>query len=352
MPLPTITPLRTRILLRSWPLAALLLAAAGPARAVERVDIAWPTPSRAWEQGRDIEAFIQPTVSGNPESGLFGCVRSSGLQFHEGLDIKPVRRDARGEALDEVTAAMGGIVQHINTRPGDSSYGRYVVLEHPDATPAVYTLYAHLARVDAGLRVGARVEKGATLGIMGRSAGGYAIPRERAHLHFEIGLRLTDDFQSWYVWRKFGSPNQHGVWNGMNLLGLDPLDFLRQWRARRVDNFHQYLDRLRPAVKVRVVTGRTPDFIRRYRSLLTKPVPLGMVGGWEVEFSATGLPIRWTPLAPSEVAGLRAGSVQLLEVDAALARAHRCRELVRSRRGGYVTGPDLDTILQLIFGLR
>ncbi len=323
-----------------------------PLLRAQRVDIAWPTPSTVWEEGRGIEAFVQPTVSGEPESGLFGCVRGNRLQFHEGLDIRPVRRDKGGEALDAVTAAMDGIVRHINTKPGDSSYGRYVVLEHTDLKPAVYTLYAHLARVNAGLRPGLRVAQGRRLGVMGRSAGGYAIPRERSHLHFEIGLRATDDFQGWYASRKFGSPNQHGVWNGMNLLGFDPLDFLRQWRARRVDDFQQYLDRMKAAVRVRVVTSRVPDFITRYPSLLENPLPPGPVGGWEVRFNSTGLPFSWTPLTPAQVAGQGAGSVRLLAVDAALARGYRCKTLVRPRRGGYVTGPDLDTVLQQIFGLR
>jgi len=338
--------------MKSFPLPALLLLLAVPLSA-QRISIAWPTPSRAWEQGQGPEAFVQPTVSGKVESGLFGCVRSNGLQFHEGLDIRPVRRDSRGEALDPVTAAMAGVVRHINSRPGDSSYGRYVVLEHPDLQPAVYTLYAHLAKVDAGLRVGARVAQGGVLGIMGRSAGGYAIPRERAHLHFEIGLRLTDSFQPWYTWRKFGSPNQHGNWNGMNLVGLDPLEFLNEWRARRVDNFEQHLARQRAAVRVRVVTARTPDFITRYPALLTKPMPVGMIGGWEVAFNAFGLPFAWTPLTRAEVGAARANSVQLREVDAALNRAVRCKTLVKPGRGGaHVTGPDLDTVLQLLFGLR
>ena len=48
-----------------------------------------------------------------------------------------------------------------------------------------------------------------------------AIPRDRAHLHYEIGFMMTQAFQPWYTWRKFGSPNEHGVWNGMNLMGID-----------------------------------------------------------------------------------------------------------------------------------
>ncbi len=322
-----------------------------PCAHAQRVEISWPTPSKAWERGSDYKSWAQPTVSGDPRSGLWGSVRSSGTQFHEGLDIKPVGRDRNGEATDSVSAAMDGVVRHINTKPGDSSYGRYVVLEHPGFSPAVYTLYAHLAKVEPGLRAGLSVSRGQRLGIMGRSAGGYAIPKERAHLHFEIGLRLTDDFASWFTWKKFGSPNQHGIWNGMNLMGINPQDFLDQWRRRRVDNFAQYFSGLDSAVRVRVVTTRTPDFIRRYPALLKKPID-GLVGGWEVQCDVTGLPFTWTPLSPRDVAGKRPGTVEIVAMDNAALRSFRGKTLVRTRNGHHTPGPDLNTMLQLVFGLR
>src|SRR3954466_806033 len=122
---------------------AVLFFAAGFARAAERVDIVWPTPNPAWAEGKPIGDFLQHAGSGDPESGKFGGVRSGGSQFHEGIDIKCVSRDRHGEPTDAVFAAMDGVVRHINASAGDSSYGRYIVLEHPQATPAVYTLYAH-----------------------------------------------------------------------------------------------------------------------------------------------------------------------------------------------------------------
>lgn len=323
-----------------------------PFASAQRIEFSWPTPNRAWEQGRGYEAWVQPTVSGEPESGLFGCVRSSGTQFHEGIDLRPVGRDSRREPTDKVTAAMDGVVRHVNTRAGDSSYGRYIVLEHPGLTPAVYTLYGHLARVEPGLRPGQSVPRGQVLGTMGRSAGGYAIPPDRAHLHFEIGLMMTQNFASWYAWKKFGSPNEHGPWNGMNLMGLDPQDFLRQWRNRKVDNFSEYLDRLRPVVRVRVATSRVPDFISRYPSLLRRPMPAGLVAGWEVECNATGLPFAWTPLTPAEVAGMRGSPVQIVAVESALVRAYRCKSLVKPRGSGWVPGADLTIMLQQVFGIR
>jgi murein DD-endopeptidase MepM/ murein hydrolase activator NlpD len=317
----------------------------------QRVEISWPTPNPAWERGQSYESWVQPTVSGEARSGLWGSVRSSGTQFHEGLDIKPVGRDRHGEATDPVFAAMDGVVRHVNTRAGESSYGRYIVLEHPGLSPAVYTLYAHLARVEPGVAPGVTVRRGQRLGIMGRSAGGYAIPKNRAHLHFEIGLRLTDDFASWFTWKKFGSPNQHGVWNGMNLMGIDPRDFLDQWRRGRVRNFDEYFARRDSAVRLRVVTTRVPDFIRRYPALLKRPID-GLVGGWEVQCDVTGLPFSWTPLSPAEVAGRRAGSVEIVAIDRPALRAFRGKDLIRTRGGRHSPGPDLTTMLQLVFGLR
>jgi murein DD-endopeptidase MepM/ murein hydrolase activator NlpD len=278
-------------------------------------------------------------------------VRSSGTQFHEGLDIKPVSRDKRGEPLDKITAAIDGVVRNISSRAGESSYGRYIVIEHPGVAPAVYTLYAHLARIEPGIFEGATVKRGQVLGTMGHSSGGYTIPVDRSHLHFEIGLMLTQEFQSWFNWKKFGSPNQQGLWNGMNLMGIDPRDFLEKWRTRRVNNFDEYFAQLDSAVRVRVVTTRVPDFIRRYPALLRKPID-GLVGGWEVQCDVTGLPFAWTPLSPMQVAGLRANSVEILAVDNAALRGFRGKSLIRTRNGKPAPGSDLTTMLQLVFGLR
>ena len=335
--------------MRRLVLIAALVATGGSALA-ERIEISWPTPNDAWARGQGYESWVQPTASGEPTSGLWGSVRSNGTQFHEGLDIKPVSRDKRGEPLDRVTAAMDGVVRNISSRPGESNYGRYIVIEHPGVSPAVYTLYAHLARIEPGIFEGTAVKRGQVIGTMGHSSSGN-IPAERAHLHFEIGLMLTQDFPAWYAWKKFGSPNQQGLWNGMNLMGIDPRDFLEKWRGRRVDDFEQYFARLDSAVRLRVVTTRVPDFIRRYPALLRKPID-GLVGGWEVQCDVTGLPFAWTPLSPVQVAGLRANSVEILSVDNAALRAFRGKSLIRTRGGLPTPGPDLATMLQLVFGLR
>jgi hypothetical protein len=321
------------------------------ASAAERIAIAWPTPNPAFARGAGIAAILQHAGSGDPASGGFGCVRTNDTQFHEGIDIKAVGRDRNGEPTDSIYAAMDGVVRYVNTKPGASNYGRYIVIEHPDQTPAVYTLYAHLSKVEAGIAAGTQVRRGQTIATMGRSSSGQAIPKERAHLHFEIGVVVTQDFQSWYNFKKFGSANEHGMFNGMNLMGIDPLDFMTQNRAGRVGSFQDYLQRQTAAVTVRIATTRTPDYVRRYPALQTKPAPL-LVAGWEVKFSWSGLPISFTPLSATEATGLPTNQPRITAADAAELKRQKCKSLAVSRSGRWTIGKDLETVLQQLFGLR
>ena len=327
-------------------LLILAFVAAVPASA--RLQLAWPTPNTAYIEGRPIEDYVQPTVSGETESGLFGSVRSNGTKFHEGLDLFPLKRDATGEAADPVFAVMDGVVRHVNLRPGDSSYGRYIVIEHTGATPAFCSLYAHLRSID--VRVGDSVSRGQTLGVMGRSAGGYAIPKDRAHVHLEMALLMTADFQRWYERKKFGSPNHHGNYNGMNLMGVDPKDFFDEFRAKRINDFGEYLARQRVAVRVRVGSRKIPDFATRYPSLVTAPVPVGELTGWEIDMLWTGLPVSMRPLGTEEAGNLRPGVVEVSKVDVDLVEKQRAIRLVRLRGKNWVPSRDLDDVLSKLFG--
>lgn len=331
-------------------MAVLLLATTVQA---QRIEIAWPTPNTAYLEGKPISEFIQSTAAGEPESGLFGCRRSNGRQFHEALDLKPIRRDRRGEPADPVFAVMNGIVRYISRSPGNSNYGRYIVLEHPDVEPAIYTLYAHLAEIAPEIAVGGVVTRGQTLGLMGRSSSEQAIPRERAHLHFEMGVVLSRDFQSWYDWKKFGNHNPHGAYNGMNLLGFDPLEFFDAYRARRVDTFREFFAHMQTAVRLRIATQRVPDYVQRYPSLISKPLSADqLVGGWEVRINEMGLPFSFTPLTPMEMMSVGSGTVQILEANEAILKQHRCKSLVFEKRGSWAIGRDLQEVLQLVFGIR
>src|ERR1700704_3284425 len=76
-----------------------------------------PTSNHAlFEKGGE-EKFFVGTVGKPWTSGTFGCVRSEGWQVHEGLDIRCLQRDRRGEPVDPVMATADGTVAYVNTRP-------------------------------------------------------------------------------------------------------------------------------------------------------------------------------------------------------------------------------------------
>lgn len=335
--------------MKTVPLLICLIFALGGAR-MEGMPFLWPTPSTAFGEGRPFTDWVQATASGIPESGLFGCVRNDGRRFHEGIDIAPVLPRRRGEATDPVFAFADGRVAYINASAGNSGYGRYVVLEHPQMEPAVYSLYSHLARIDPSLTKGAAVAAGDTLGIMGRSAGGYTIPRERAHLHFEVGLRLSDSFQEWFDRQGFGSANFHGLWNGMNLVGLDPLDLFTRTRDGQIGTVGEYFAALPAGVVLRVSTDTIPDLVMRYPFLLQGSVPAEGLAGWELVLTGWGLPLRLVPLRTEEFAAdTPAGSIIIMAVDPDELGTYACRQIVTLRGDEATLGRGGVRILQLIF---
>ena len=136
------------------------------------------------------------------------------------------------------------------------------------------------------------------------------------------------------------------------LLGIDPLDFLGLWRSKRINTFQEYFAQVEPVVTVRIATLRTPDFVLRYPSLMTKELPLAPVAGWEIKFNWTGVPIAWTPLTVAETVGLPREQARVINVNAEVERRQRSKTLVVSRRGSWVVGKDLETVLQQLFGVR
>jgi len=129
-----------------------------------------PTSNRAlFEPGQE-ERFFVGTVGKTWTSGTFGCVRTEGWQMHEGLDIRCLQRDPHGEPIDPVLATADGTVAYINARPALSDYGNYIVLRHQIEGLEIYSLYAHLREVRAGLKAGQAVKTGEQIAIMGRTA--------------------------------------------------------------------------------------------------------------------------------------------------------------------------------------
>ncbi len=288
-----------------------------------------PTANRAlFEPGHE-EKFFVGTVGKPWMSGTFGCVRTDGWQMHEGLDIRCLQRDQHGEPVDPVLATADGTVAYINTRPSLSNYGNYIVLRHQIDGLEIYSLYAHLHAVRAGLKIDQPVKTGEQIAVMGRTTNTReGISRERAHVHFELNFLVNDHFANWYKTAHPGERNDHGDWNGQNLVGIDPRGVLLAQHAQG-DKFSLLTFVSQQTELCRVLArGANFPWVKRYAQLVT-PNPRADkegIAGYEIALNFNGLPYQLTPRTPAEMRGK--ARFQLLSVNAAEQQKNPCRRLV------------------------
>ena len=293
-----------------------------------------PTANHALFENGGADKFFVGTVGKPWTSGCFGCVRSDGAQMHEGLDIRCLARDKHGEPTDPVLATADGTVVYINTRPSLSNFGNYIVLRHVIDGLEVYSNYAHLREIRPGLKVGQPVKAGETIATMGRTANTReGISKDRAHVHFELNLFVNEHFPAWYKKTFPGQRNDHGMWNGQNLVGLDPrLIFLEQRQAGgRFDLLH-FIQNETELCRV-LVRARSFPWLKRY-AVLVRPNPKAEkegVAGYEVALDFNAVAFELIPRAASEIKGK--AKFQLLSVNEAEYRKNRCRHLVTQRAG-------------------
>lgn len=307
------------------------LAAALPAQPFQL-----PTANRAlFEKGGGEEFFVGTT--GKPwESGTFGCVRTGGSQMHEGLDIRAVKRDKRGEPLDPILASCDGTVAYINPRSSASNYGRYIVLRHQIEGMEIFTLYAHLSDFAPGLARGKAVKAGEVIATMGRTSNTRErISLERAHVHFEVNLFVSDRFPAWFKKQHPREQDDHGVWNGMNLVGLDPRQILLDQRAAGAKFSLTRFIQSRPELCRVMVRDAQFSFTKRY-PMLVRPNPVAEkegTAGYEIAFDFNAVPIQLTPRAASEMKNK--ARYHLLSVNAAEHVKNPCRKFIARRGTGW-----------------
>ncbi len=273
-------------------------------QASDSLDLALPTGNDALFRG-DGPAFyqvIERNFHGEEstpwQGGRYGFVRdpvetAGGLvysRFHEGIDIRPMQRDAEGEPLDAVCAIAPGRVVHANEQAGYSNYGRYVVVEHRWDGCSYYSLYAHLNRIM--VEPGQKVERGTQLGVMGHT--GTGINRERAHVHLELNMMLNRQFQGWYDIYFRNDPNRHGIYNGMNLVGLDIARLYLELRKRPSLTIPEFVAQESTFYKVALPKSGHLDLPKLYPWLLTGAASWS-AKSWEVSFSQSGVPLKIEP---------------------------------------------------------
>ena len=308
-----------KLILIGW--AGILLLAFGivspeiAAQDNHRVSIVLPTENDALFQGDGPEFYMRtyrqpkPNVKPGWTAGQYGFVRnvrhtSQGViysRFHEGIDIRPLRRNARGEPLDEIMTIADGEVVYVNEGANRSNYGRYIVIEHWWDDSPYYSLYAHLKSI--GVSIGDQVNQGEIIGVMGYT--GRGINRDRAHLHLEINLMLSEAFNVWYEDHlKRAAPNYHEIYNGLNLVGMDIASLYLALRENPNLTIPEFLKQEPAFFEVTVPLGPTlPDILWRYPWLCEDlkdwmpeyGPPIEMGSSWRITFAASGIPIKFEP---------------------------------------------------------
>jgi murein DD-endopeptidase MepM/ murein hydrolase activator NlpD len=297
--------------------------------AVAQQPFQFPTANHMLFVANGEEAFFVGTVGKPWTSGCFGCVRSDGWQMHEGLDIRCLQRDKRNEPTDPVMASADATVAYINLKPSLSNYGNYVILRHHVDGLEIYSLYAHLSAVRAGLKNGDAVRAGEVIATMGHTSNTRdQISKDRAHVHFELDLFVNDHFSSWYKKTSPTERNDHGDWNGQNLLGLDPRLILLAERDQGAK--FSLLNFIRGQTELCRVLVRKTDFpwLKRYPALV-RPNPVAQkegVAGYEIALNYNGVAFELIPRAASEIK--TKSKYQLLSVNEAEYHKNPCRRLV------------------------
>ncbi len=338
--------MRVSVVSRVWFALVLLIAAGFTARA----DVfLLPTANRAiYEKGGE-ERYFVGTVGKPWTSGTFGCVRSDGHQIHEGLDIRCLQRDKRGEPADPVMATADGVVAYINRRPSLSNYGNYIVVRHSIEGLEIYSLYAHLKSVRDDLQPGKAVKAGETIAIMGRTANtAQAISKDRAHVHFELNLLVNDRYAEWHKKFLVGEHNDHGEWNGQNLNGIDPrLVLLQQHEEGAKFSLVRYLHSETEVCRVFVRSTNFP-WLKRYQPLMRRN-PIAEkegVAGYEIALDFNGVAFDLIPRAASEIKGK--GRFVLLSVNEAEQKKNGARHFVVQKGGRWELGTHGINLLELL----
>ena len=167
----------------------------------EFVRLAWPTPNRHLFDAPE-KFFARTRV--NPDYGKPGWTRDCGKRFHRGCDIAPANVTATGKTTavnftdcatgkefesveptfvphDDVFPVFEGTIVEAVTDESVSDFGKHVLMEHrwPGSGGKFFTLYAHLAEVEGGLRIG-------KMGQTSRSEDARNWMAIAPHLHFEV----------------------------------------------------------------------------------------------------------------------------------------------------------------------
>ena len=139
--------------------------------------------------------------------------------------------------------------------------------------------------------IGQQVNAGTVIAKMGYT--GVGINRERAHLHLELNVMSQQGFDSWHA-HYFGSSNQHGLHNGLNMNGLDVSEALIRSNTNKGLTITQFIKTIPVYFKVTVPRKGMIDIALRYPWIRKGDHSID-TPSWEISFASSGFPLAVTP---------------------------------------------------------
>ena len=167
--------------------------------------------------------------------------------------------------------------------------------------------------------------------------------------HFELNLFYNDHFAVWFRRRNPSERNDHGNFNGQNMVWrLTPASFfLRNASKARGSIFWTGFNIGPELCRVQV---RATDFswVRRY-PMLIKRVQLPAnerIAGYEIALDFNGLPFELIPRTATQMKGNT--KYQLLSVNEAEETKNPCRHLVKRQGASWTFGKNGLTLLEML----
>ena len=167
-------------------------------------------------------------------------------------------------------------------------------------------------------------------------------------MHFEIGFKLNDRYVNWHAAKMKGYRNDHGNWNGRNIVGIDPREvFLEQ---RRLGSKFSLAGLVRSRTELcRVLVRDTRFSWLRQNTPLVRRNPVADregVAGYEIALDYSGVPFLLIPKAKSEIGN--GPKVTLLSVNEKEQTRRPCRKLVTKRSGKWVLSDNGSRLIDLL----
>src|SRR5439155_10578295 len=137
------------------------------------------------------------------------------------------------------------------------------------------------------VRPGQHVQQRDQLGVMGHT--GEGLNQARAHVHLELNLMLSRQFEAWHAASFKNEPNHHGLYNGLNLVGIDIARLYLALRKQPSLTVPEFLSEEETLYRVRFPDSRHFDLRRYYPWMLAQKNAERAVS-WEVSFNREGVP--------------------------------------------------------------